>query len=81
MLVGGNSATRLVRPLSGMFTMSRAFGPIAASTALKLKKNGVSKHRWTIPADTLSLVRELARLMPDRQFARLLPSRRDRPPP
>src|SRR5271157_273357 len=24
-------------------------------TALKLKKNGVGKHRWTIPADTLSL--------------------------
>ena len=41
-------------------------------TALKLKKNGVGKHRWTIPADTLSLVRELARLMPDRQIARLL---------
>jgi len=41
-------------------------------TALKLKKNGVGKHRWTIPEDTLSLVRELARLMPDRQIARLL---------
>ena len=41
-------------------------------TALKLKKNGVGKHRWTIPEDTLSLVRELARLMPDRQVARLL---------
>src|SRR5208283_1699923 len=32
----------------------------------------VGKHRWTIPEDTLSLVRELARLMPDRQIARLL---------
>jgi len=41
-------------------------------TALKAKKNGVGKHRWTIPEDTLSLVRELARLMPDRQIARLL---------
>ena len=41
-------------------------------TALKLKKNGVGKHRWTIPEDTLSLVRELARLTPDRQIARLL---------
>ncbi len=41
-------------------------------TALKVKKNGVGKHRWTIPEDTLSLVRELARLMPDRQIARLL---------
>jgi DNA invertase Pin-like site-specific DNA recombinase len=41
-------------------------------TSLKLKKNGVGKHRWTIPEDTLSLVRELARFMPDRQIARLL---------
>src|SRR5262249_22110454 len=41
-------------------------------TALKVKKNGPGKHRWTIPEDTLSLVRELARLMPDRQIARLL---------
>src|SRR4029077_19131527 len=38
-------------------------------TALKLKKNWVGKHRSTIPEDTLSLVRELARLMPDRQIA------------
>ena len=41
-------------------------------TALKLKKNGAGKHRWTIPEDTLSLVREVARLMPDQQIARLL---------
>ena len=41
-------------------------------TALKVKKNRAGKHRWTIPEDTLSLVRELARLMPDRQIARLL---------
>jgi DNA invertase Pin-like site-specific DNA recombinase len=41
-------------------------------TALKLKMNGVGKHRWTVPEDTLSLIRELARQMPDRQIARLL---------
>jgi DNA invertase Pin-like site-specific DNA recombinase len=41
-------------------------------TALKLKMNGVGKHRWTVPEDTLSLIRELARLMPDQQIARLL---------
>ena len=34
-------------------------------TALKLRINGVGKHRWTVPEDTLSLIRELARLMPD----------------
>src|SRR5258708_2303475 len=44
-------------------------------TALKLKMNGVGKHRWTVPEDTLSLIRELARLMPDQQIARLLKSR------
>src|SRR5208283_4914942 len=41
-------------------------------TALKFKKNTVGKHRWTIPEDTLSLIRELARQIPDRQIARLL---------
>jgi hypothetical protein len=41
-------------------------------TALTLKKNRAGKHRWTVSEDTLSLVRELARLMPDRQIARLL---------
>jgi DNA invertase Pin-like site-specific DNA recombinase len=41
-------------------------------TALKLKMNGVGKHRWTVPEDTLWLIRELARLMPDQQIARLL---------
>src|SRR4051794_38869926 len=41
-------------------------------TALKLKMNGAGKHRWTVPEDTLSLIRELARLMPDQQIARLL---------
>jgi DNA invertase Pin-like site-specific DNA recombinase len=41
-------------------------------TTLKLKMNGAGKHRWTVPEDTLLLVRELARLMPDQQIARLL---------
>ena len=41
-------------------------------TALQLKINGAGKHRWTVPEDTLSLIRELARLMPDQQIARLL---------
>ena len=41
-------------------------------TAVKVKKNGAGKHRWTISEDILSLVRDLARLMPDRQIARLL---------
>ena len=40
--------------------------------AQNLKINGVGKHRWTVPEDTLSLIRELARLMPDQQIARLL---------
>jgi len=41
-------------------------------TALKLRMNRVGKHRWTVPEDTLSLIRGLARLMPDQQIARLL---------
>ena len=41
-------------------------------TALKLEMNTAGKHRWTVPEDTLSLIRELARLMPDPQVARLL---------
>jgi DNA invertase Pin-like site-specific DNA recombinase len=41
-------------------------------SALKLRMNGLGKHRWTVPEDTLSLIRELARLMPDQQIARLL---------
>jgi excisionase family DNA binding protein len=41
-------------------------------TGLKLKMNGVGKHRWTVPEDTLGLIRELARMMPDQQIARLL---------
>jgi hypothetical protein len=41
-------------------------------TALQLKINGAGKHRWTVAEDTSSLIRELARLMPDQQIARLL---------
>jgi hypothetical protein len=41
-------------------------------TALQLKINRAGKHRWTVPEDTLSLIRGLARLMPDQQIARLL---------
>jgi DNA invertase Pin-like site-specific DNA recombinase len=41
-------------------------------TALTLARNGAGKHRWTVPEDTLSLIRELARMMPDQQIARLL---------
>ena len=41
-------------------------------TALKLKMNTVGKHRWTVAEDTLTLVQELARQMPDKQIARLL---------
>ena len=36
---------------------------------LKLRLNAAGRHHWPIPEDTLSLVRELARLMPDRQIA------------
>ena len=39
---------------------------------IKLRPNAAGRHHWPIPEDTLSLVRELARLMPDRQIARLL---------
>ena len=41
-------------------------------TALKLKMNTAGKHRWTVAEDTLTLVRELARQMPDKQIAQLL---------
>ena len=41
-------------------------------TALTLGRNGAGKHRWTVPEDTLSLIRALARMMPDQQIARLL---------
>ena len=41
-------------------------------TVVNLKMNGAGKHRWMVPEDTLSLIRELARLMPDQQIALLL---------
>jgi hypothetical protein len=41
-------------------------------TALKIKMNTAGKHRWTVAEDTLTLVRQLARQMPDKQIARLL---------
>jgi len=39
---------------------------------VKLRLNAAGRHHWPPPEDTISLVRELARLMPDRQIARLL---------
>ena len=42
-------------------------------TALNLRINGAGKHRWTVLENTLSLIRELARLMPDQQIARPRP--------
>ena len=39
---------------------------------LKLRLNAAGRHHPRVPEDTISLVRELARLMPDRQIARLL---------
>ena len=41
-------------------------------TPLKVKKNTTGKHRWTVEEDTEALVRELARLMPDRAIASIL---------
>jgi len=43
-----------------------------AHTPLKLKMNTVGQHRYAVPQDTVTLVRDLARLMPDKQIARLL---------
>jgi DNA invertase Pin-like site-specific DNA recombinase len=39
---------------------------------VKLRLNAAGRHHWPPPEDTMALVRELARLMPDRQIARLL---------
>jgi len=39
---------------------------------VKLRLNAAGRHHWPPPEDTIVLVRELARLMPDRQIARLL---------
>jgi excisionase family DNA binding protein len=41
-------------------------------TALKVKKNATGKHRWAVEEDTEKLVRELARLLPDRAIAAIL---------
>ena len=45
-------------------------------TALQvtLRPNAAGRHHWPSAEDTVALVRELARLMPDRQIARLLNS-------
>jgi DNA invertase Pin-like site-specific DNA recombinase len=39
---------------------------------IKLRLNAAGRHHWPPPEDTAALVHELARLMPDRQIARLL---------
>jgi hypothetical protein len=39
---------------------------------IKQRLNAAGRHNPRIPDDTIALVRELARLMPDRQIARLL---------
>ena len=41
-------------------------------TTLALKVSRAGQHRCRVPDDTLSLIRQLARLMPDQQIARLL---------
>jgi excisionase family DNA binding protein len=41
-------------------------------TALRVKKNAVGRHRWTVAEETEVLIRELARLMPDKTIAALL---------
>ena len=53
-------------------------------TELTVRKNRTGRHRWTTDVETGDLVRELARLMPDRSIAnflnragkRLVPARR-----
>lgn len=41
-------------------------------TALRVKKNATGRHRWTVAEETEVLIRELARLMPDKTIAALL---------
>jgi len=41
-------------------------------TPLKVKKNASGKHRWTADEGTDALIRELARLMPDKAIAAIL---------
>ena len=62
----------IVVRVEGGFIQMVLHWPGGDHTALKLKMNGVGKHRWTVSEDTLSLIRELARLMSDQQIARLL---------
>jgi len=62
----------IVVRVEGGFIQMVLHWPGGDHTVLKLKMNGVGKHRWTVSEDTLSLIRELARLMSDQQIARLL---------
>ena len=41
-------------------------------TPLKVKKNASGKHRWSADEETDALIRELARLMPDKAIAAVL---------
>ena len=41
-------------------------------TPLKVKKNASGKHRWTADEETEALIRQLARLMPDKAIAAIL---------
>lgn len=41
-------------------------------TRLSVKKNKAGKHRWCVEEDTEVLIRELARMMPDRSIASIL---------
>ena len=41
-------------------------------TQLEVKKNRTGNHRWQTSAETVELIRELARLMPDSQIAGVL---------
>jgi DNA invertase Pin-like site-specific DNA recombinase len=41
-------------------------------TALQVRKNTTGRHRWTVAEDTEVLIRDLARLMPDKAIAAVL---------
>lgn len=41
-------------------------------TTLRVRKNATGHHRWTTPADTVHLIKALARLMPDQSIAAML---------
>lgn len=41
-------------------------------TALAVKKNRAGRHRWVVEPETEALIRDLARLMPDKAIASLL---------